>query len=241
MSLRLVTAIPVLPIRDLPKALAFYTERLGFEVLFELGPYAGVGRDGVELHLSVEQGTPVTCRIGVREVDGWYEQMSAQQVVDPDEPLATQPWGMRQFSVRDADGNRITFAEPAERRTRAFAITFTHVEGAAANLSKEDISNMIESHGAWEREVAAQPHSSLVYFANAAEAKTVRRDASGELSVLDGPFTRGPEAAGGFYVVEAESLDAAVEIAKRHRWLPGSNEVREISAPPGAGWWIGPR
>ena len=28
-------------------------------------------------------------------------------------PLETKPWGLRQFSVVDLDGNRITFAQPA--------------------------------------------------------------------------------------------------------------------------------
>jgi hypothetical protein len=242
MSNHLVSAIPVLPIQDLEKSLSFYRERLGFSVAFQFGPYAGVEREGIEIHLSVEDAQPVTCRVSVRGVDGLFEEFSAQQVIHPEEPLATQPWGMRQFSVLDPSGNRITFAEAVAAddapERRAYVITFTHIEGAAANVAKDDIPKLIQSHQEWERDVETHPNSSLVYFGNPSDAKTVRLDASGELSVHDGPYTGGPEAAGGFYIVEAESLEGAVEIAKRHRWMPGSNEVRELAAPPGAGWWI---
>ncbi len=243
-SSHLVTAIPVLPVEDLAKSLAFYRDRLGFTVAFEFGPYAGVVREGIEIHLSVEQAPPVTCRVAVRGIDELYEQMQQQQVIHPDEPLATQPWGMRQFSVLDPTRNRITFAQPApaeasaEPAMKQFVVTFTHVEGAWESLSKDDIPKMIEGHAAWQREVQAHRHSSLVFFSDAAQAKTIHRNAAGEITTLDGPFTQGPEAAGGFYIIEAESLDAAVEIAKQHRWLPGSNEVRELAEPPGMAWWI---
>ncbi len=243
-SSHLVTAIPVLPVQDLAKSLEFYRDRLGFRVAFEFGPYAGVEREGIEIHLSVEDSPPGTCRVAVRGVDDLYEQMQQQQVIHPDEPLATQAWGMRQFSVLDPTGNRITFAQqapsgnPSKPATKQFVVTFTHVEGAWESLSKDDIPKMIEGHAAWQREVQAHRRSSLVFFADAAQAKTIQRSASGEIATLDGPFTQGPESAGGFYIIEAESMDAAVEIAKQHRWLPGSNEVRELAEPPGMAWWI---
>ncbi len=42
-----------------------------------------------------------------------YKDFDKKGVVMPDERLETTPFGMRQFSVLDLDGNRITFAEPA--------------------------------------------------------------------------------------------------------------------------------
>ena len=42
-----------------------------------------------------------------------YEDFDKKGVVMPDERLETTRFGMRQFSVLDLDGNRITFAEPA--------------------------------------------------------------------------------------------------------------------------------
>jgi len=48
----------------LPKAVAFYRERLGFEPRFEYGPYAGVARGPIEIHLdgSAAGAGSVTCK-----------------------------------------------------------------------------------------------------------------------------------------------------------------------------------
>ena len=112
----LKAAVPVLPVDDVAKAVEFYATRLGFEKAFELGPYAGVKRGGVMIHLDGEDNAfrgPTCCRVDVQAVDALASEMEAQGVVHPDEPLETKPWGMRQFSVLDGCGNRITFAEPA--------------------------------------------------------------------------------------------------------------------------------
>ena len=47
----LIAAIPVLNVADVPKAVAFYRDRLGFTPLFEFGPYAGVQLGSIEIHL----------------------------------------------------------------------------------------------------------------------------------------------------------------------------------------------
>ena len=243
----LLGAIPVLPVRDIEESISFYRDRLGFASSFKYGPYAGVTREAIEIHLSVEDAAAVTCRVGVRGVDALYLEMQTQDVIHPDEPLASTPWGMRQFSVLDPSGNRITFAEPSESTDSAeapdaplkkFMITFTHVEGANERVNKQDLPALGKAHQDWERAVDAQERSSLVYLKGAEEAKTVRRDRDGKLEVLDGPFTQGAEAAGGFFIIEAESLDDAVEFAKDARWMEGSNEVREITTYPGMKSWI---
>jgi uncharacterized glyoxalase superfamily protein PhnB len=242
----LEAAIPVLPVADVPKAVAFYRDRLGFTPLFEYGPYAGVRRGPIEFHLNGHGAPgPAAARIAVRGVDELYAELEKKGVIHPNEPLETKPFGMRQFSVLDADGNTITFAEPvsqpgaaAQPAKRRFMIGFTHVEGATSGLKKEDIPRMIESHRTWAAETDSQPNSSLVYFAPASEAKNVRLHADGRLEVQDGTFAGGKEALGGFTIIEAESLEEALEYAKRHRWLPGSNEVREIKTPPNLRAWI---
>lgn len=242
---RLESAIPVLPVKDVPNAVAFYRERLGFAPRFEYGPYAGVARGPIEVHLDGgAPPSPIRVRFAVSGIDGLYAELEQQGVIHPAEPLETQPWGMRQFSALDADGNRLTFAEPAqpeagsEPAKRRFAILFTHVDGELQKLRKEDVPRLMERHRLWQAETDAQERSSLVYFAPAAQARTVRLHPDDRLSVEPGGFAGGKEALGGFTIVEAESLDEAVEIARRHRWMVGSNEVREIQAPPGAKTWI---
>ena len=110
-----------------------------------------------------------------------------------------------------------------------FMITFNHVEGVWERLSAEER----EEHQKWlERFVAAlraEKNASLVFLAPPAQRTTVRKRAPGAaLEVLDGPAIAGPEQVGGYYIIEADSLDEAVEWAKQGRWLVGSNEVRRI-------------
>jgi hypothetical protein len=59
-------------------------------------------------------------------------------------------------------------------------------------------------------------------------ATSIRRGDSGELSVTDGPFAETKEALGGYYVIEAVDLDAAIAIAKDVPAEFGGVEVRPI-------------
>ena len=59
-------------------------------------------------------------------------------------------------------------------------------------------------------------------------AKTLRKR-SGKLLVSDGPFTETKEVLGGFNLIEADSMDEALEIAAGFPWTEfGSVEVRPI-------------
>jgi len=117
-SIELLNAVPVLAVADIPASVAFYRDLLGFTVDFQMDgyPYAGVSREGMTLHLDGGQHEfahrPTCCRFHIRGVDGLFAEYDPRGVVKPDERLATLPHGLRQFSVLDHDGNRITFAEP---------------------------------------------------------------------------------------------------------------------------------
>jgi hypothetical protein len=60
------------------------------------------------------------------------------------------------------------------------------------------------------------------------EAKTVHLVAGDGRAVTDGPFAEAKEVMGGFYVVEAASIDEAIGWAKRIPLAYGSVEVRPI-------------
>jgi hypothetical protein len=60
------------------------------------------------------------------------------------------------------------------------------------------------------------------------EARTVRRHADGTFSVTNGTMTPTKEPLGGFYLIEAESMDEAIGWAKKGRFRAGPNEVREL-------------
>lgn len=61
-----------------------------------------------------------------------------------------------------------------------------------------------------------------------ATAKTVRTRA-GKTAVLDGPFAETKEVLAGFNLIEADSLDEAIAMAKEFPWTAyGSIEVRPV-------------
>ncbi len=109
------SGVPVLPVMDLGKAVAFYRERLGFRPLFCLDTAAAVTRDGVELHFwpckDPELPRMSSCRIVVEGIRALYAEYQEAGVVHPNGKLTDQPWGYREFVALDLDGNALKFAE----------------------------------------------------------------------------------------------------------------------------------
>jgi hypothetical protein len=62
----------------------------------------------------------------------------------------------------------------------------------------------------------------------ASTATSVRRRDGGDFAVTDGVFAESKEVLGGYYVIEAEDLDEALEIAKEVPAPFGGVEVRPI-------------
>jgi hypothetical protein len=59
-------------------------------------------------------------------------------------------------------------------------------------------------------------------------ATSIRSDGAGGMTVTDGPFVESKEVLGGYYLIEADDLDAALEIAKQTPARFGGVEVRPI-------------
>ena len=59
-------------------------------------------------------------------------------------------------------------------------------------------------------------------------ATSLRTNGSGAVEVTDGPFVETKEVLGGFYLIEADDLDAAVERAKKVPAPFGGLEVRPV-------------
>jgi hypothetical protein len=59
-------------------------------------------------------------------------------------------------------------------------------------------------------------------------ATSIRSSQDGEATVTDGPFAETKEALGGYYLIEAPDLDAAIAIAKQVPADFGGVEVRPI-------------
>ena len=119
-----------------------------------------------------------------------------------------------------------------------FMISFTHVAGEWADrvprwaeLSDEEkqgiAGHLKESMDALETEQDAK----MVFFNAPENARTVRMHKDGSLDVEEGALLSGNEFVGGYFIIDVDSMDAALDWAKRTRWLVGANEVREIKEP----------
>ena len=113
---RVEKAIPRVAVSDIDAALAFYHRAFGFSCGFRYPDYAGVEKDGVELHLWKcppldLSAHATTCRIHVVGVDQLYAHCALGGAVHPDSVLVDQPWGFREFTAMDPWGNTIVFAE----------------------------------------------------------------------------------------------------------------------------------
>jgi catechol 2,3-dioxygenase-like lactoylglutathione lyase family enzyme len=103
-------AIPILPVRDLHEAGAFWS-RAGLELREYDAGYAFVLADGDEIvHLAVEPAVdPATnlsaCYVHVADVVGWHDRLADAGL--PVTPVQDEPWGMTEFRVRDPSGNLV--------------------------------------------------------------------------------------------------------------------------------------
>ncbi len=125
--------IPALPVRDAAAAVAFYRDRLGFDVLHHDGGFAVLCRDEAVVHLweasdeswrernggespvcsgaeSFIAGT-ASCRIVVDGVDELYGEMQGNDVLHPVSKggVDDTDFGTREFATLDQDGNLVTF------------------------------------------------------------------------------------------------------------------------------------
>jgi hypothetical protein len=95
-------------------------------------------------------------------------------------------------------------------------------EEAAAEMARwEEYTNQLTAAGAMVSGEGLQP---------SATSKTLRIE-NGERIVTDGPFAETKEQLGGFYVIECESFDDAIEwAAKLPSAAQGSTEIRPVIA-----------
>jgi hypothetical protein len=98
-------------------------------------------------------------------------------------------------------------------------------EAAEDALSPEERRAIVDRHIAFSRELrSAGRFVDGDALGPSRDGKIVRRR-----GVTDGPFAETKEQLGGYYLIEAASIDEAVEIAKRVPESPGSAvEVRPI-------------
>jgi catechol 2,3-dioxygenase-like lactoylglutathione lyase family enzyme len=119
--------VPILNVSDIRAAIAFYT-MLGFVSEFtdtaggDEPTYASVALDGQAVHLSTLAGDSVrggAVYLYVEDVGTLFQRFvdaGLKTPGNPDSPVEDGPvdqtWGMREFYVRDPDGNALRFGSP---------------------------------------------------------------------------------------------------------------------------------
>ncbi len=123
-------AEPQLLVTEIKRACEFFRQKLGFSVVFTYGDppyYAQVCRDVARLNLRCVEGVVIESRYRNRE-----ELLSASMTVATaaeikllflefqsagvvfHQTLKKQPWGARNFVIKDLDGNLLLFAGPGQ-------------------------------------------------------------------------------------------------------------------------------
>jgi catechol 2,3-dioxygenase-like lactoylglutathione lyase family enzyme len=107
---------PEVPVADLQAALALYEQKLGFVVAAEApgGDYAIVERDGIAIHLFLDEGrgsSPVGMHIFTHQLEELRQEL-ADRGASFSQPILRKPWGTRDFRVKDDWGNELKFTEP---------------------------------------------------------------------------------------------------------------------------------
>ncbi|MFC6998723.1 YciI family protein [Rufibacter roseus] len=93
-------------------------------------------------------------------------------------------------------------------------------------MSAEEMQQLVQAHMQWTEKLAQAGHLEGGDGLEETGAYIKGKNAL----VTDGPFVETKELIGGFYLITAESLEQAVEIAKEcpcHQW-GGTTEVRPI-------------
>jgi uncharacterized glyoxalase superfamily protein PhnB len=135
----IVGAEPQLLVTDIQRSCEFFCEKLGFSLVFSYGKppfYAQVGRDAARLNLRCVERSVIESTVRDRE-ELSSESLSSVSLLSVSMTVATadeikllylefqsagvafhqtlkkQPWGARNFIVKDPDGNLLLFVGPA--------------------------------------------------------------------------------------------------------------------------------
>jgi uncharacterized glyoxalase superfamily protein PhnB len=111
---------PIVSVDDLPRAIEWYERVLGFTVAWRWGDpveLAGICRDRIEMSLGqrgkMGPSGASQAYVLMAGIDAFYEhvQRAGGTIAVP---IGDRPYGLRDFSVADASGNRLDFGEPID-------------------------------------------------------------------------------------------------------------------------------
>jgi uncharacterized glyoxalase superfamily protein PhnB len=121
---------PLLAVRDMKKTLDFYTKHLGFELKMvfptpDNPQYADIIKDGMVMMFipTQEHGLDDQEKLGVGvylylhidgDIDKYYNELK-QKGVKIAVDIKDEPFGVRDFTVEDPDGYKLTFNQTLQK------------------------------------------------------------------------------------------------------------------------------
>lgn len=110
-----IQGAPVLHVKDVQAAVAYYRDVLGFVSDFGDDDYAVVWRDNSAIHFVKSEQTLSGVRLflWLRDVDDYCREIKARGAEIVAEPCDT-PYGVREFNVCDPHGVTIIFGQDIE-------------------------------------------------------------------------------------------------------------------------------
>ena len=117
-----------------------------------------------------------------------------------------------------------------------YALLIYDDEQRLAGMSEDDGIAMHAAYGAYSQELRSSGAMKGGEALQSTQTATTVRVRNGETITTDGPFAETKEALGGFYLIDVDSLDDALEwAAKIPSGAHGSIEVRPVLVFPEAG------
>jgi predicted enzyme related to lactoylglutathione lyase len=109
---RISQPVPELPVEDVDRAQQYYRDILGFDIgwLHPDKEIGAVSRGDVVIFFRRKKPpfAPAVHWVFAEDVDASYSELKSSRA-NIVEPLEKKPWGLRQFTVDDVDGNRFYF------------------------------------------------------------------------------------------------------------------------------------
>jgi hypothetical protein len=110
-----------------------------------------------------------------------------------------------------------------------YMITTTDAEGQWDALPADEQDRILRQHEEFEEALQiADKFVAAYHLYPRDEAMTVRQNDVGMNTETSGPYDDRREYMGGAYIIDADSMDEAVEWARRGRFMAGGNEVRQV-------------
>ena len=112
----------VLAVNDYKKSAAFYREKLGFKLDFEVEGWFFLSRDNFKVMLGHCPDEIPASKVGnhswfayayMEDIDGLHSEYKTSGVKIVQD-IADKPWGVREFCIETPDGHRIMFGQELE-------------------------------------------------------------------------------------------------------------------------------